>query len=65
MDKLYTTTEVITEEQITQPIALLWAKKNGVSMLGSQYVWTEEQKEAFHKRNKKRGRPNAEKKENM
>lgn len=65
MEKLYTTSEVIAEEKITQPIALSWAKKNGVQMLGKQYVWTEEQKQAFKKRNKKRGRPSVGEKENL
>lgn len=56
MTKLYTTKEVITEEEITQPIALRWAKKHGVTMLGNQYVWKKSEKDLFHKRNKKRGR---------
>ncbi|TET97695.1 MAG: DNA-binding protein [Candidatus Stahlbacteria bacterium] len=63
MTKLYTTKEVITEEGITQPIALKWAKENGVTMLGNQYVWKKSEKEAFHKRNKKRGRKKMSKEE--
>lgn len=64
MIKYYTTAEVLSDDDCTQPIALKWAKKNGVSMFGDRYAWTLAQKKAFHKRNKKRGRPSKKEKEN-
>lgn len=56
MNNYLTTKKVANEAGVTTVIASKWASKNGVAMFGKQYLWKQSDKNAFLKRNKKRGR---------
>jgi len=56
MEKYLTTKQVADEAGVTVVIAHRWAKNNDVAMFGRQYLWSESDRDAFLKRNKKRGR---------
>jgi hypothetical protein len=50
------TTEDAAKADGCQPItARIWAKKNGVKMFGSTYMWSMEEVDTFCARNKLRG----------
>ena len=49
--------EIADKEGVSRFIVARWAKTHYISMVGTTYVFTDEQADAFAKRNKKRGRP--------
>lgn len=55
--KLYSIEQAANIAKCAKITAQVWAKKNGISIIGNSFVLTEVQLKAFLNRNKKRGRP--------